>query len=46
MLLIVEVDCHDVDHVMFEVVKLYLVGLLSVDGDVQENLEIWKNHPL
>ncbi len=30
MLLIAEVDCHDVDHVMFEVVKLYLVGLLSV----------------
>jgi len=30
MLLITEVDCHDVDHVMFEVVKLYLVGLLSV----------------
>lgn len=30
VLLIAEVDCHDADHVMFEVVKLNLVGLLSV----------------
>jgi hypothetical protein len=43
MLLIAEVDCHDVDHVVFEVVRLF--GWIAFGGMVMFK-KIWKNHPL